>query len=255
MEQTKPQTKIKQSTSSNFLFGRPKTATNKKKIDFENNYLYSAKFDKFAKENSKRQGYLIKDKDNQRQLVRKQMFKVSNPIDNYYFPKYHDRSWWPNGKYILKRRYNYTEIGLEHNYERNNVEQLAVIEEAGNGKKKETDFLKEFSEYDNLKPGQYIITIEYCSSCEEHASITQHSGEHVFKDLALHYQRIIQERFPFIQVCLKPIDVEIVKNIKYKCPRTEKNGMPCSSVPPLTKSKINDKINNCFLSYIYYKIK
>ena len=49
---------------------------------------------------------------------------MSNPLGNYYFPKIHERSWWPNGVYIVKRRYNETEIGLEHFYEKNNVEQL-----------------------------------------------------------------------------------------------------------------------------------
>ena len=69
-----------------------------------------------------------------------------------------------------------------------------------------------------------MITIEHCASCEEHKYITQHQTDAVFKELALNYGRIIRERFPFIKVYLKPIDVEIVKNTIYRIPKVQSNG-------------------------------
>ena len=203
------------------------------------NFFFSPKYEKLHELNKKRTGYLIKDKDKMRQTLRKKENNVSNPIDNYYFPKFHERSWWPNGEYIIKKRYNYTGIGLEHYYEKNNVQQLKVVEDKEKKEKKDADYLQDFREYYNLRKNEYIITIEHCSSCEEHKNITQHQTDTIFKELAIKYQKIIQERFPFIKVYLKPIDVEIVKNEKFRFPKVE-NGQPYPTYP-----FINNKFKQC----------
>ena len=232
------QRKISKSNSTSKLyFNSPRQ---KKKSTFpEQNYFYSLKFENLHEINKKRTGFLFKD-EKKRQLLRKKSNNFSNQIDNYYFPKCHQRSWWPNGEYIIKRRYNYTGIGLEHVYEKNNVEQLKTIEDKEDKEKKDADYLKDFTEYNNLKPNEYIITIEHCASCEEHKNITQHQTDTIFKELAMKYQKIIQERFPFIKVFLKPIDVEIVKNIKFRLPSVKENG---KSHPPYPK--INNQFKQC----------
>ena len=194
--------------------------------------------------NKKRQGYI--KTENKRQIFLKDLFKVTNQVPNYYSPKYHKRSWWPNGKYLIKRRYNYTQSGLEHYYEKNNVEQLNPIKNSDlyemkreNIFKRE-DKLKDFKEYDNITPGNFIITIEYCSSCEEHFNITQHGVDNIFRDLAIKFQKIITERFSFIKVFLKPIDVDIVKNIEFKIKLPDKNG---GAYPPFPA--INEQFKEC----------
>ena len=88
-------------------------------------------------------GYL-KKREPERQILRKKIFIVSNPIGKYYFPKIHNR-FLPNGVYIVKRLYNEREIGLEHKYEKNNVEELK--ENEPKDKKKPSDFI---NEYDSL---------------------------------------------------------------------------------------------------------
>ena len=222
-------------TQTNF---RPKTTNaNMRTGQLEARYLYSEKFDELHNENLKRMGHLKKD-EYKRQILRKKIFKVSNPIGNSYFPKIHNRFWMPNGAYIVKRRYNETEIGLEHNYEKNNVEQMKEIE-LRDKKKKPSDFIKEFNDYDSLQEGQYLITIEYCAQCKEHQNITQHDDE-LFKKVAVNYQKIIQTRFPFIKVVLKPIDVDIVKNEKTPLPKIKKNGGAYEGNKPL-----NDRFNQC----------
>ena len=222
-------------THSNF---RPKTTNAKMRTgQLEARYLYSEKFDELHNENLKRMGHLKND-EYKRQILRKKIFKVSNPIGNSYFPKIHNRFWMPNGVYIVKRRYNETEIGLEHNYEKNNVEQMKEIE-LKDKKKKPSDFIKEFNDYDSLQEGQYLITIEYCAQCKEHQNITQHDDE-LFKKIAVNYQKIIQTRFPFIKVVLKPIDVDIVKNEKPPLPKIKKNGGAYEGNKPL-----NDRFNQC----------
>jgi len=222
-------------TQSNF---RPKTTNAKMRTgQLEARYLYSEKFDELHNENLKRMGHLKND-EFKRQILRKKIFKVSNPIGNSYFPKIHNRFWMPNGVYIVKRRYNETEIGLEHNYEKNNVEQMKEIE-LRDKKKKPSDFIKEFNDYDSLQEGQYLITIEYCAQCKEHQNITQHDDE-LFKKIADNYQKIIQTRFPFIKVVLKPIDVDIVKNEKPPLPKIKKNGGAYEGNKPL-----NDRFNQC----------
>ena len=216
---------------------RGKTLT---KTKYENGFHYLApliRFKDLGKENNKRQGYIKTEK--KRQEFLKKLFKVTNPIPNYYSPECHKRSWWPNGQYIVKRRYNYTQSGLEHFYEKNNVEQLKPID-IEQKMKKDSEYLKHFLESENVTPGNYIITIEYCSSCEEHCGITQHGIENIFRELALRYQRIIQERFPFIKVILKPADVEIVKSEPFKMELPENNGDP---LPPFPF--INDQFKQC----------
>lgn len=198
-----------------------------------------------GKENSKRQGYMKLEKDKQNFL--KKLCIVTNPVPNYYSPDCHKRSWWPNGKYIVKRRYNYTQSGLEHYYEKNNVEQLRPID-TEKKVKKDSDYIKHFIEYDSIIPGNYAITIEYCSSCEDHSGITQHGIESIFRGLAIKYQKIIKERFPFIKVYLKPADVDIVKNEPFIMKLPDENGKP---LPPFPF--INDQFKNVKLELLKYK--
>ena len=182
---------------------------------------YSKKYSDLFEENRKFVGFMREDKDWQK--YRKKLYKVSNFLDNYRH-QYHNRAWYPSGKYQVKTRYNYTESGLEHVYEKNNVEQLKPIDLISKDKKNLNIISESFIETLKLKEGEYIIIIEYCSSCEEHSNITQHSSDTIYKDLALKYQKIINERFPFIKVLLKPIDVDIVKNIEIDLPKVVKNG-------------------------------
>ena len=178
--------------------------------------------------------------ENKKQLYRKKFYIVSNPLDNYFHPKLHKRSWWPNGYFQVKRRYCYGETGLQYYYEKNNVEQLKDLNSEENTKKKEQkDFIKQFNEYEYARDNEYIITIEYCANCDDHGHITQHSSE-MFKNLATNYQKIIQARFPFIRVILKPIDVDILKEEAYKLPPLPENGQSYHNV-----QYINDKFKPC----------
>ena len=192
----------------------------KEKILSESKLHFSKKFSELHDLNKDFITYMKNDKKWQKH--RKQFYKVSNFLDNYY-NQFHSRPWYPNGKYQVKIRYNHTESGLEHIYEKNNVEQLVSIDKISKDKNRLID-PKNFIELEKSKPGDYIIVIEYCSSCEEHSNITQHSSDTIYKDLALKYQKIINERFPFIKVLLKPIDVDIVKNMEVELPEVEVNG-------------------------------
>lgn len=196
---------------------------------------------KVRKEEKKTQenriGYMDEPK---KQMFRKKFYIVSNPLDNYFHPKLHKRSWWPNGYFQVKRRYCYGETGLQYFYEKNNVEQLKDLNSEENTKQKEQkDFIKQFNEYEYARDNEYIITIEYCANCDDHAHITQHSSE-MFQNLATNYQKIIQVRFPFIKVILKPIDVDILKEEEYKLPPLPENGQSYPNV-----QYINDKFKPC----------
>jgi len=182
---------------------------------------FSKKFSDLFESNKKYVDFMKTDKNWQK--YRKKLYKVSNFLDNYYC-QYHNRAWYPSGVYQVKTRYNHTESGLEHVYEKNNVEQLKPVDIIQKDKKKINIISDSFIETLKAKEGEYLIIIEYCSSCEEHSNITQHLSDNIYKDLALKYQKIINERFPFIKVLLKPIDVDIVKHIEVGLPKVEKNG-------------------------------
>ena len=85
-----------------------------------------------------------------------------------------------------------------------------------------------------------MIKIEHCASCEEHQYITQHQSNTIFKELALSYEKIIRERFPFIKVYLKAIDVEILKNKTFVIPKVSENG---GAHPPIPR--LNTKFKQC----------
>ena len=226
--------------------GKTLAEKNKKKINITEYHYFAPllRLKDLGKINKKRQGYI--KAENKRQVFLKDLFKVTNQVPNYYSPKFHKRSWWPNGKYLIKRRYNYTQSGLEHYYEKNNVEQLNPIKNSDLYEMKreklfkKEDKLKDFKEYESITPGNFVITIEYCSSCEEHFNITQHGVDKIFRELAVKFQKIITERFPFIKVYLKPIDVDIVKNIEFKIILPDKNGQ---AYPPFPA--INDQFKEC----------
>ena len=219
---------------------KAKSTSKKKTKEYGRDFHYLVpllRFKDLGYENSKRQGYMTEE--NKRQDFLKKLHINTNPIANYFNPRFHGRSWWPNGQYIVKRRYNHIQSGLEHYYEKNNVEQLKPID-TERKIKKDSEYLKDYLEFESITPGNYAITIEYCSSCEDHSGITLHGIEDIFRELAFKYEKIIKERFPFIKVYLKPADVDIVKNETFKMKLPDKNGDPYPPFP-----FINDQFKKC----------
>ena len=171
-----------------------------------------------------RRKYIEKTKKNEplRQTLRKIKHPISRELDNYFKPELHERGWFPNGKYIVKRFYYYANPGLGCNYEKNNVEQLKDLMELQKEKLKKKS-KQEFIDYKYMNENQYIITIEYCSNCKEHEIFTSHHAD-LYKNYALSLQKCILLRFPFISVLLKPIETDIKKGEPYKLPKVDKKG-------------------------------
>ena len=171
----------------------------------------------------------------ERQRLRKKQHPVSRELDNYFQPKLHERGWFPNGKYIVKRYYYYANPGLGCNYEKNNVEQLKDLIELQQEKiQKKTNH--KFIDYSYMEDNQYVITIEFCSNCKDHQIFTSHNAD-LYKNYALSLQKCILLRFPFISVLLKPIETDIKKGEGYKLPKVSMNGV-------WTKQYINDQFKD-----------
>ena len=146
----------------------------------------------------------IRKNEPERQKLRKRQHPISRELDNYFQPKLHERGWFPNGKYIVKRYYYYANPGLGCNYEKNNVEQLKDLIELQQEKiQKKTNH--KFIDYSYMEDNQYVITIEFCSNCKDHQIFTSHHAD-LYKNYALSLQKCILLRFPFISVLLKPIE-------------------------------------------------
>ena len=169
--------------------------------------------------------YIEKTRKNEplRQILKKIQNPISRELDNYFRPKLHQRAWFPNGKYIVKRYYYYANPGLGCNYEKNNVEQLKDLIELKKEKLKNTKKEK-FIDYSYINENQHIVTIEFCSNCKEHENITSHHAD-LYKNYALSLQKCILLRFPFISVLLKPIETDIKKGEGYKLPKVSKEGV------------------------------
>ena len=174
--------------------------------------------DKYSgKEKRNSIGY-FRNREKERQELRKKLHPISRDLDNYFHSVLHKRGWWPNGLFTRKKYYYYADPGLGCFYEKNNVEQLKDLRELKNETKKNK--LKSFIEYSYIEENQYAITIEYCSNCQEHIVHTFHRAE-LYKNYAISLQKCILLRFPFIKVILKPIDTDILKEEKYKLPKVD----------------------------------
>ena len=191
-------------------------------------------------------GYLHKN-ELERQKLRKKLHPITRELDNFFNHKLHQRGWWPNGLFLRKQYYYYAKPGLGCYYEKNNVEQLKDLGEL----KKETkkNILKNFIEYNYIEDNQYVITIEYCSNCEEHITHTFHSAE-VYKNYAISLQKCILLRFPFIKVILKPIETDILKQEHYKLPKVDLFG---NSEKKYVNDKFKDVRIGAFEIQICYK--
>ena len=177
----------------------------------------------------------IRKNEPERQKLRKRQHPISRELDNYFQPKLHERGWFPNGKYIVKRYYYYANPGLGCNYEKNNVEQLKDLIELQQEKiQKKTNH--KFIDYSYMEDNQYVITIEFCSNCKDHQIFTSHNAD-LYKNYALSLQKCILLRFPFISVLLKPIETDIKKGEGYKLPKVSMNGV-------WTKQYINDQFKD-----------
>ena len=99
----------------------------------------------------------IKKNEPARQRIRKSQHPISRELDNYFQPKLHERGWFPNGKYIVKRHYYYANPGLGCNYERNNVEQLKDLIELQQEKLKKKPNDQKFIEYSFMDENNYRI--------------------------------------------------------------------------------------------------
>lgn len=67
-----------------------------------------------------------------------------------------------------------------------------------------------FPEYESIEKNERIVTIEFCSNCDDHQMHTSHSAES-YLNLAKGLMKAINLRFPSIKVILKPISTEIIK--------------------------------------------
>ena len=190
--------------------------------------------DKYSgKEKRNSIGY-FRNREKERQELRKKLHPISRDLDNYFHSVLHKRGWWPNGLFTRKKYYYYADPGLGCFYEKNNVEQLKDLRELKNETKKNK--LKSFIEYSYIEENQYAITIEYCSNCQEHITHTFHQAE-LYKNYAISLQKCILLRFPFIKVILKPIDTDILKEEKYKLPKVDYKGNS-------EKKFVNDKFKD-----------
>jgi hypothetical protein len=81
-----------------------------------------------------------------------------------------------------------------------------------------------FEEYKTVTDNERIVSIEYCSNCEDHQMHTMHSSE-AFFNIAKIFSEAIKIRYPAISVLLKPIDTHIIKDFKqsYKLLEKSKN--------------------------------
>ena len=61
-----------------------------------------------------------------------------------------------------------------------------------------------FREYDNIRYGDYVMTIEHCAHCHNHSEYTRHREE-VFVGKGRQLKEGVITKYPMVNVYLKPI--------------------------------------------------
>lgn len=184
--------------------------------------------------------------------IERQKFRAERVIstrfldNNYNSNMYKTEYWKPNGIFIVKKRYEACDSGLTYFFEKEGViSKKDLTENKENpyyhshqkgGKLMKSYEKKEiqvnpviYPEYSTMRnSNERIVTIEFCSNCEDHSMHTDHSSQS-YLNAAKNLYKAIKIRFPAIKVILKPIDTSILKDFK-------------QSFQDIKKSKnINDK--------------
>jgi len=183
----------------------------------------------------------------ERQKFRAERVLSTRFLDNNYNSNMYKTEYWkPNGLFIVKKRYEACDSGLTYFFEKEGViskKDLTEIKEnpyyhshqkggklmKGNEKKEVQVNPIIFPEYSTIKNGSdRIVTIEFCSNCNDHSMHTDHSSQS-YLNAAKNLYKAIKIRFPAVKVVLKPIETSILKDFK-------------QSFQDIKKSKnINDK--------------
>ena len=181
-----------------------------------------------------------------RNLYRKRMHPVTRELDNYYNCQEHKKAWLPNGVYQVKQGYYYAKPGLGHYYEKKNIGELENLEKLQ--EKKVRGQTNGFIDFSYMEENQFIVTIEYCSNCQEHSVFTSHNAD-LYKNYALSLQKCILLRFPFISVLLKPIETDI--QIKFNNLKDKEKQVKAKKINALFK----DVRLGAFEVQLCYKVK
>ena len=68
-------------------------------------------------------------------------------------------------------------------------------------------------EVENLRFGEFLIIIEFCSKCKNHNNSLRHI-ETKYLQKAINLKSLIQKEFPFMKIYLKPLQEDQSKNLK-----------------------------------------
>lgn len=175
-----------------------------------------------------------------RQKFRSERVLSTRFLDNNFNVFLHkDKFWKPNGAFITKKHYESCDSGLTFYFERDGVISLPDVtpkekipyyhnHQRGGKTVKPNDDKPNikpemFPEFENIKESERIVTIEFCSNCEDHQMHTDHSSESYY-NAAKYFEKAIKLRFPAVKVVLKPIDTDIVKDFKQSFKAVSKKG-------------------------------
>jgi len=64
--------------------------------------------------------------------------------------------------------------------------------------------IEENYELKNLRFGEYLVIIEFCSKCSQHNNSLRHN-EQKYLNKALKLKEKIQKEYPFMKIYLKPL--------------------------------------------------
>ncbi len=175
-----------------------------------------------------------------RQKFRSERVLSTRFLDNNFNVFLHkDKFWKPNGAFITKKHYESCDSGLTYYFEKEGIislpdvtpkEKIPFYHYHQRGGKTvipndDKPMIKPemFPEFENIKGSERIVTIEFCSNCEDHQMHTDHSTESYY-NAAKYFEKAIKLRFPAVKVVLKPIDTDIVKDFKQSFKAVSKKG-------------------------------
>ncbi len=114
-------------------------------------------------------------------------------LDNHFSKDVHGNAFCISMK-APDNRYRYSQqVGLSYKFQNVGVLERLDVESQNS---KRFEFVR-FAEFNDVKDGQIMISIEHCVDCHLHSQTTNHD-ENKYKAFAQHLQAAIKEQFPTI---------------------------------------------------------
>ncbi|EAS05376.3 hypothetical protein TTHERM_00697090 (macronuclear) [Tetrahymena thermophila SB210] len=145
---------------------------------------------------------IVKKSKNQQKMME---LKNSRVLDNHFLHNIHSCAWISPGLF-RRMKYESDDTGLAITFP-DNAYEVKLNQDRQEVQKMQKDGIRNWGEYEKIRDGEFIVTIEYCTNCHEHQGTTRHD-EKKYEYIAQNLKKEILRHYPVIKVYMKPLITE-----------------------------------------------